>query len=844
MATYNIATFADLTTALGVVNPDDIIILNNGVNINVTSAINITRAGTSGHPIIMKAASYRNSTLTLASGTKFRANASFWTFQNFVIDGNFVAPPDEALFTIGQTNGGTKVTNIIITGLSLLHSGAAGLKINGSTLTGGSGPVTVTDLNIDGCGYVNENGEGLYIGSSSGYLLSGVSLSNITVNDTTEQIIDFKSNVTASIVGLTGTNQVPTSAHGVSSIRQRTGIHISAPATTSLTDIYLSNNDFGSYLINFDSGPGTISSITNLTVNNCTISQSNLVDFAGSTGTTAIWTNFRLTNINSSTIGTPPTGLAFSLTNSCGTTYPGSGNSTSCATPLTVTVNSVNDSTFSATWTTPTSVDTQTMFGTSTYYTGLTGKVPTPVTSHADSIFSLTPNTLYHFKAFSDGNSSVDRTIVSNLPAPTALTFGITIPTSVATASGIGNYSMVRPGDTVIIDGPTRGQLRLENFTGTAAQPITFINNASGVVTLDAGISGEAGLKIFGCHYIRVTGSGSVAQYGFKCINATLDGINTTSQVGSLGITDATDHIEIDHVEITQCLGGIQSGRNNPAEIAHAAWSGTGYHFHDLWIHDLTYPGESMYIGASTTIGTYPIHNVEIDHCLIERANYDGIQLRQTQTSCLVHHNYIDTTGLNPCKNGTIDNSSGFNIAHNCIVGDWYSNIIVNARKGAWISDVSNINIYNNLFIDSGHATSGLTGQCPTGVTSTPPEGTFIFTNTTNCRAYYNTIVNVTVPATYAIKIQSGNSGTTVVNSIFGGNYGVLTTGSAGGVTLTNNLSSTNISTIGFVDPNTDDYHLLASSAAVGTGTTPFPTYDLDGVLRQSPADRGCYELV
>lgn len=418
------------------------------------------------------------------------------------------------------------------------------------------------------------------------------------------------------------------------------------------------------------------------------------------------------------------------------------------------------------------------------------------------------------------------------------LTVGLTTLTADCETSG------VLPGNTITVTNGTRGQLRVQNCKGTSLNPITIINASGGQVIFDSSISGEAGMKIFGCQYVHVTGTGKVGvTYGFKAINATLDGINTTDNVGNDGNLDGTDHIEIDHFEITACQGGIQSARNVIAEGLSLAWVGTGFNFHDLYIHDLTAPGETFYIGASTSVGSYPIHNVEIHHNTVVNAIYDGIQVRQGRTSVLVHDNYINTTGTNPCKNGTFDNTAGLNIAHDNQTGEWYNNVIINPRKGVYLSDVSNIKIYNNVIVDAGRQVTG-SGSCPGGGSTTDPEGAFQIHNSSNIQIYNNTVVNRTVTPDYAVEIQSGNSSSLLKDNIMAG-MSTFVSGSTG-FTQTNNYTSTTLGPVAFYDTSTDDYHLTVSSPPKDTGSASgYPLYDLDGISRPrgSASDRGAYEF-
>jgi len=416
-----------------------------------------------------------------------------------------------------------------------------------------------------------------------------------------------------------------------------------------------------------------------------------------------------------------------------------------------------------------------------------------------------------------------------------------TIGRRVAKADGSANYAGVKPGNTVCIAAGNRGKLTLVNFKGTETAPIAFINSG-GEVRIDAS-NGEAGIKLYGSQHVRISGTGTKdTQYGIRISNATNGGV-ITNHAGARGALDGTEYIELDHLEIYGVQSGIRSGQNKNA--APGTWAGHGYHIHDNYVHDmLNGTGEAMYIGSSAKSGLEPIHDVHIHHNRIVNAGWDAIQVRQGHTSVQVHDNTIHTTGIDPRKHKTIDNTAGLNIAQGSDTGDWYNNIIINARKGAHVKDVKNVRIFNNLFIDCGHvATWNPTPDHPSG--ATPVEGTIELIAVDNVKVFNNTIINRTLVSAYGISIgKQENKNGMIQDNIIAGSVGTAIRG-RDGFAINNNLILSSIDQVGFVNPANDDYHLTGSSHAVDRGNnSDAPTFDLDNVARPQgvKSDLGAYE--
>ncbi len=403
----------------------------------------------------------------------------------------------------------------------------------------------------------------------------------------------------------------------------------------------------------------------------------------------------------------------------------------------------------------------------------------------------------------------------------------------------MGNFAKVRPGDVVCLAAGERRGLTLVNFKGTAEAPILFINYGGKVRIDAAGNNGDIGIKLYGSQHVQISGAGDPGiQYGIEIANGENAAVDT-NHPGQLGATDGTEYVELDHIYAHDVGAGFRIAKNNELLNTSVTWSGHQYYIHDNYIQNTV--NEGMYIGPSDTGGTFPIYDVRVWNNRIENAGYDGIQIRQAHATVLVHDNIINGTGRDPCKNGTIDNTAGFNIAAGTDTGDWYNNTVIGARTAFYIKQAANVRVYNNLALNSGHATSGLTGpECPKDVTGTKAEGAVQIMDSNNVQFMFNTLVNTTVNAEYGIRIKRSSG--TVQDNIVAGAFSSLITGS--GMDLANNLMDTNIGHIGFVDPEGNNWRLTGASPAVDAGGSNWPPTDMDGVSRpQGKApDIGAYE--
>jgi hypothetical protein len=335
----------------------------------------------------------------------------------------------------------------------------------------------------------------------------------------------------------------------------------------------------------------------------------------------------------------------------------------------------------------------------------------------------------------------------------------------------------------------------LLNFTGSSTAPIVVINQG-GIVTI--GTNFTYGVKMGGCRYIKFTGTGTSATYGFQVTQTNGDGIS---------IGDLSSDIEVNHVYINNCgIRGIVA-KTDPACGGYAYRNNfTQYNtiIHDNLIENTT--TEGMYIGSSFYSGeTFTCSGVDsiilpsiLNGChiynnIVRHTGYDGIQVASA-LNLSVHDNLVQYDS----QSGVSSQMSGILIGGGS-QGNCYNNYIENG-KGDGIENLGlgGYKIYNNVIAYAGF------NYYP-GNQSFPKYG--IYTN--DCSAtsgsefdiMFNTIIS---PKTSGIKFASVNATASVIE-----NDAIISPGQAGSyivnngssaITIRNNYTSATIAPAMFTD--------------------------------------------
>lgn len=394
-----------------------------------------------------------------------------------------------------------------------------------------------------------------------------------------------------------------------------------------------------------------------------------------------------------------------------------------------------------------------------------------------------------------------------------------------------GDALGVMPGDRVCVEAGERPFLRLNHFTGTAAEPITVLN-CGGVVRIHNTDRAYA-LVIEGeSEFLHVTGTGDPAsEHGFR-ISAP-----DTDPYPGIGVWiqgRATD-IEVDHMEVFDTgFAGVMA-KTDPGCDDRAAWPTfvqRNTHLHHLWVHDTG--GEGFYVGSTQAMGysrtcegatvVIPPHRldgVDIHHVLIEDTGWDGIQIGFARTECFFHDSVVHRVGLLgvefQMQGLQIGNESSCEVRRNDLRDGPAMGIIV-LESG------------DSLFADNVIARFAVNG---------------IYANdrgmiTSDWRIVHNTIA---LTGEAPVRVFSTGAGEATNNFVIGASDGSIEV--PGAWPETTNVYAADVGAAGIL--GADDFHLGDTSVARGAGTDRTAVgfdRDLDGRGRAMPPSVGAYEHV
>jgi len=399
-------------------------------------------------------------------------------------------------------------------------------------------------------------------------------------------------------------------------------------------------------------------------------------------------------------------------------------------------------------------------------------------------------------------------------------------------------YNTLHGGDTLIIASGNKSYIYLMNFTGNSTAPIVVINQG-GIVTI--GRNCNYGIKIGGCRYIKFTGTGTTATYGFQVLQTNGDGIS---------IGDLSSDIEVNHISVDSCgIRGIVA-KTDPACGGYAYRKNfTQYNtiIHDLFIQNTStegmYIGSSFYSGETLTCNGNDslilpsiLNGCQIYNNIVRYAGYDGIQI-----ACALNLSVHDNLVQYDSQSGVYAQMTGILLGGGD-QGACYNNYI-EYGKGDGIDNLGlgGSEIYNNVIAYPGY------NYYP-GNQSYPKYG--IYTN--DCTSIqgsefdlmFNTIIS---PKTDGIMFSSQKATASVIednaiiNPGIAGNY--IVNNGYSGITIRNNYTSATIAPAMFTDTT---YKTNPGSPLTDAGypETRAITLDKFGNARwQGPApDIGVYE--
>ncbi len=415
-----------------------------------------------------------------------------------------------------------------------------------------------------------------------------------------------------------------------------------------------------------------------------------------------------------------------------------------------------------------------------------------------------------------------------------AVSCDYTIPVNVSIADGRGNYAGVQPGDTVCILAGNRDSLKLRNFLRDTSTPITFIN-FGGQVVINSTTS--EGILVQNSKFIKITGTGDTqVKYGIKIIHSTANGMTMPNKTSDFEV----DHIEVSGVPIigvsakTEAVcsdgstsdwhaydydgDGIKVGDLDDV-VNRSNFTQINSIFHDNYVHDVGtegfYIGSSFYQGRSLSCNSGTeyvddpvLRGVKVYNNVVDRTGWDGIQVGSAVSEVDIHHNIVRDAGLS--SDPSAGNGRFGMIINRGTTGNYYNNQIYNSRgSGMYIQGIGGYVIYNNIFYNSGMATSAQ------GINWDLGDGGMI---------YNNTIVK---SSRSGIRVSSTPKQGAVYDNLIAE---TLETGVVSNyVNAYNNLVYGQRDAVKFKDPSQLDFHLTVNSPAIDQGSSSgYAVRDID----------------
>jgi hypothetical protein len=248
------------------------------------------------------------------------------------------------------------------------------------------------------------------------------------------------------------------------------------------------------------------------------------------------------------------------------------------------------------------------------------------------------------------------------------------------------NGSAWKGGDTIKITGTNYSVVEFYGVGGDACRDLVIMPQTT-LTTPNFRIKGNS-------HHIKVWGGNNL--YGIK-VNG-----------GPLAITKS-HHIWADNIECTGGSIGVYCKQDYDVadpETWQPGYTMTKIKLTNLWIHDID--GEGFYVGHTQPDGVVyngvnrvPIRldSVEISNCLVERTNWDGIQLSNARNGCKIFNNTVTDYGL--LNLGS--QQAGIILGSNTNA-DVYNNIVSRGTgNGIELFGYGVINCYNNTLENCGY---------------------------------------------------------------------------------------------------------------------------------------------
>jgi hypothetical protein len=424
----------------------------------------------------------------------------------------------------------------------------------------------------------------------------------------------------------------------------------------------------------------------------------------------------------------------------------------------------------------------------------------------------------------------------------------------------------VRPGDTLVLRGRSRGSIKFSNCFGTQSQPIAIQNDASesGALVIKRS-GGNTGLECTNCENVVIDGTGKWAGAPAGICGATIADGEWQLGTRQCGIVvqcvagSSSPHlIRLDGSSKRVTVKGVEVDGNYPACSRGTAISVNdhkyrlsehpgewreGFLLTRNYIHDTA--GSGIYFGPNQAAGKgegdLQVRNNEISHNYVNMTGCDGIKYKSViMGESRIHHNYVTHPGqkAGTLASGCVSNGialyeGGYTEIFSNYVeaptpkGEGKGNCITHSTQNLSANKVAKLPaaIYNNVVRNC--KGKGISAQRAN--TSNPQLQTEIYNNT--------------------IVAPLGDSGIRIDQKI---NTCVVRDNVLAGVKLdaaqcnpVRNFIS-GIAAVNFSDAQVGDFSLTANSPAVDGGGGQCPSEDMLGNERPhgGSCDQGAFEYI